>query len=197
MPAATDLAFAYEVTGPCRSSGTARTALALTVRSELPMNRIMPPSSATAAASTTTRVSGLARRAAEASPGEWHVCPHAWSTTLRPSTSVTIRSARAATSTSWVAVTSAKPNRSCSASIEVEHALAGVGVEVAGGLVAEQQVGALAERARDGHALLLAARQLGRQRVELRAEADERRAAPRGRRRRRKRPARTRRSRRR
>ena len=36
MPAATDFALWYEPTGPWRSSGTARTALALTVRSELP-----------------------------------------------------------------------------------------------------------------------------------------------------------------
>ena len=40
-----------EPTGPCRSSGTLRTALPVIVRSEWPMKRIIAPSSATAAAS--------------------------------------------------------------------------------------------------------------------------------------------------
>ena len=57
---------------------------------------------------------------------------------------------------------------------QVEHARAGVGVEVAGRLVAQQQRRALGERAGDRHALRLAARQLAGKRVELGREPDER-----------------------
>ncbi len=56
---------------------------------------------------------------------------------------------------------------------QVEHALAGVGVEMPGRLVAEEQLRLLGERARDRDALRLAAGQLGRQVVELRAETDQ------------------------
>ena len=56
---------------------------------------------------------------------------------------------------------------------QIEHALGGVGVEVAGRLVAEQQLGALRERARDRDALRLASGQLAGQRVELGREPDQ------------------------
>ena len=50
----------------------------------------------------------------------------------------------------------------------------GVGVEVAGRLVADEERRVVHERARDRDALLLAARELVREAVHLRAEADER-----------------------
>ena len=80
------------------------------------------------------------------------------------------RSARAATSGSCVAVTCAKPNSRLQRVDQVEHPRAGVGVELAGRLVAEQQRRPLRERPRDRHPLGLAAGQLARQRVELGGE---------------------------
>ena len=56
---------------------------------------------------------------------------------------------------------------------QVEHARGGVGVEVAGRLVAQQHVGLLRERPRDRGALRLAAGELARQVVELVLQADE------------------------
>ena len=56
---------------------------------------------------------------------------------------------------------------------EVEHAGPGVGVELTGRLVAQQQLGLLRERARDCHPLRLPAGQLGRQRVELGPQPDQ------------------------
>ena len=56
---------------------------------------------------------------------------------------------------------------------QVEHLRRRLRVEVAGRLVADQQRRVGRERARDRHALLLAARQLGRQVVELVAEPDQ------------------------
>ena len=58
--------------------------------------------------------------------------------------------------------------------MRLEHDDAGRDVERAGRLVAEQHVGPLGDRARDRHALLLAARELRGKVVEPLAEADER-----------------------
>ena len=55
----------------------------------------------------------------------------------------------------------------------LEHAHAGLAVERTRGLVAQQHVGLLGDGARDGDALLLAARQLGREVVEALAEPDQ------------------------
>src|SRR5437016_3264991 len=52
-------ALGYDATGPCQSSGTLRTALAVIVRSEWPMKASIAPTSATASARTSTRVSVL------------------------------------------------------------------------------------------------------------------------------------------
>src|SRR5204863_3309694 len=56
---------------------------------------------------------------------------------------------------------------------QVEDTLARVGVEVAGRLVAQEQLGLLRERPRDRDALRLSTRELGRKLVELRAEPDQ------------------------
>ena len=58
----------------------------------------------------------------------------------------------------------------------LEHQLAGLVVERAGGLVAQQHVGALGDGARDGDALLLAAGELRGEVVEPLAQADPARA---------------------
>ncbi|MCY1347549.1 hypothetical protein D9M69_336600 [compost metagenome] len=55
---------------------------------------------------------------------------------------------------------------------QVADALAGLAVEVAGGLVGEQHVGFGGKGAGDGHPLLFAAGQLARRMAEARAEAD-------------------------
>ena len=55
---------------------------------------------------------------------------------------------------------------------QLEDAVGGVAVEVAGGLVRQHARGARDERARDGHALALAAGQLARPMLRARAEAD-------------------------
>ena len=54
----------------------------------------------------------------------------------------------------------------------VEDPSRGLGVEVAGGLVGEEELRAVGERPRDGDALLLAAGELGRAMLEAVAEAD-------------------------
>ena len=59
-----------EPTGPCQSSGTLRTALAVIVRSELPTNSSIAPSRPTAAASTSTRARACPRRADQPGDGE-------------------------------------------------------------------------------------------------------------------------------
>ena len=73
----------------------------------------------------------------------------------------------------WVATTSANPNSRLERIDQVEYALAGVGVEMPGRLVAQEQLRLLGERARDRDALRLAARQLRWQMVELRAESHQ------------------------
>src|SRR6478735_3102825 len=55
---------------------------------------------------------------------------------------------------------------------DVEHLVDHLGVEGRGRLVEEHHLGTHGERARDGHALLLTARQLGRVLVRLRRDAD-------------------------
>ena len=65
---------------------------------------------------------------------------------------------------------------------QLEDAARGALVEIAGGLVGEQHDGVVHQRARDRHALLLAARQLARERRRLGGEPDLRQHAahPRG-----------------
>src|SRR4051794_23238240 len=50
---------------------------------------------------------------------------------------------------------------------ELEDALCRVGVEVAGGLIAEQQLRLLGKSAREGNALSFSSRQLGRETLRL------------------------------
>ena len=71
------------------------------------------------------------------------------------------------------------PSSRFTRSMRLEHDDAGRDVERAGRLVAEQHVGPLGDGARDRHALLLAARELGGEVIEPVAEADQRRAPPR------------------
>ena len=66
------------------------------------------------------------------------------------------------------------PSSRLTCSMRLEHQDAGVAVERAGGLVAQQHVRALGDGARDGDALLLAARELGREVVDAVAEPDQR-----------------------
>ena len=108
------------------------------------MNSSIEPSSATAAASTRMRVTvrtGERDQPADRQRGGGsHAESRTWSETRRPSSSVRTRSERAATSGSCVAITSAKCSRSCSAAIRSSTRAAGVGIELAGWLVAQQQV---------------------------------------------------------
>ena len=92
----------------------------------------------------------------------------------RPSASPTARSSVPRRRRRGSPITSAKPNSRLERVDQVEHPRAGVGVEVAGRLVAQQQRRPLRKRARDRDTLRLAAGQLGRQRVELGREPDER-----------------------
>ena len=56
---------------------------------------------------------------------------------------------------------------------QLEHALAGIRVEVTSWLVAEQQLWPLRKRTRDRHPLRLTTRQLGRKVVELRRQPNQ------------------------
>ena len=62
---------------------------------------------------------------------------------------------------------------------QIDHLLAGLAVEIAGRLVGEDDLRARAERAGDGDALLLAARELRREMIGAMREADFAPAAPR------------------
>ena len=78
----------------------------------------------------------------------------------------------AASSRSWVTYSTVLPS-SFRRSEQLEHVGRGVRVEVAGRLVADDQLRVGGERARDRDALLLAAGELRRQVVGLVAEADQ------------------------
>ena len=101
----------------------------------------------------------------------------AMSLSTRPSRSTTVRSACAAMSASWVTMMMVWP---CAVQL-AEHLhdlLAGRAVEVAGGLVGQEDRGLVDQRAGDGDALALAARQLVGPVVHAVAQADPA-AAPR------------------
>ena len=84
------------------------------------------------------------------------------SSTSTPFSRCTSRRARAAALGSWVTITMVLPS-SCDQLLQQrQHLLAGGAVEVAGGLVGDDQRRVGDQRARDGHALLLAARELAR-----------------------------------
>ena len=83
-----------------------------------------------------------------------------------------MRSRRRARSRLWVAISAARPVWRTRSSSVFEHALAGRVVEVAGRLVAEQDLGVVGERAGDRDALLLAAREPRRPVSGARREAD-------------------------
>ena len=71
-------------------------------------------------------------------------------------------SATAASSGSWVTSTSVRAARAIDAEQQVDDLAAGRAVEISGRLVGQQQRRVVGERPRDRHALLLAARELGR-----------------------------------
>ena len=82
------------------------------------------------------------------------------------------RGQRAATAASWVTMTIVRPARWSASNVD-EDVRGRLAVEVAGGLVGEHQVGVVDERAGDGHALLLAAGELGRRWVTRSARPTE------------------------
>ena len=91
----------------------------------------------------------------------------AWDTTDRPysstpSCSRSTRSILAAMRSLWVATRAALPSLADQAEEFGEDDVGGGLVEIAGGLVGEDQSGPVGERAGDGDALLLAARKLAR-----------------------------------
>ena len=92
---------------------------------------------------------------------------------MRPSESVSTRSAISPTGALWVITAVAVPSSRFTCADHLEHAHAGAEVERAGGLVAQQDVRPLGDGARDGHALLLAAGELRRKVVEPLAQADQ------------------------
>ena len=75
---------------------------------------------------------------------------------IRPSTMWTVRRVRAARSGSWVTITIVRPPLHQRLE-QPEHLLGGLRVEVAGGLVGDEDRRVVGERAGDRHALLLAA----------------------------------------
>ena len=92
---------------------------------------------------------------------------------MRPSASEITRSAMPAMAALWVMTAVVVPSSRFTRSIDLEHDDAGRDVERAGRLVAEQDVRPLGDGAGDGHALLLAAGELGREVVQPVAEADQ------------------------
>ena len=69
---------------------------------------------------------------------------------------------RAASSKLWVAISAARPSDAGDGDQGVEHPAAGARVQIAGGLVGQQDARPVGQGAGDGDALLLAARQLRR-----------------------------------
>ena len=88
------------------------------------------------------------------------VSRHAWSLTKCPWSRCNTRSAMRATSGACVAIKSVLPASRVSSSSSVEHGVPGVLVQVAGRLVGQDQQRVVRQRTGNGHALLLAARQL-------------------------------------
>ena len=81
---------------------------------------------------------------------------------IRPSSSATTRLRRAVTTSAlWVAISTVTPEL-VDAQQQLEDLPADERIEVAGRLVGDDQPRVVDERAGDGRALLLAARQLGR-----------------------------------
>ena len=97
----------------------------------------------------------------EAQPQSW---PHGVGcpATMRPSSTSATRSQRAARRRSWVTRSSVAPSSRFSVEQQFDDLPPGVVVEIAGGLVGEDDLGTRRQRAGDRHALLLAARQLAR-----------------------------------
>ena len=79
------------------------------------------------------------------------------SSTIRPSRSAIVRLQLSATCMSCVTMTTVDPSRACRSRISARISVAGVGVEIAGRLVGEQNRRIDRQRARDGDALALAA----------------------------------------
>ena len=100
------------------------------------------------------------------------------SLTERPSRSVSRASASAAMLASCVTSTSVTLRRAPHLQQQIEDVAAVGAVEVAGGLVGEDERRIVGQRARDGHALLLAARQLRRIVMAAVVRGRLRRAAP-------------------
>jgi hypothetical protein len=121
---------------------------------------------------TPERSSRAARRKERAAIRLRSSCPTICPLTICPSAIRTMRSARSASTGSWVTMTRAAPDLGD----EVEHQVGddggGLAVEVAGRLVGEQQGRAGGQGAGQGHALLLAARQLVRIVGQARGQAD-------------------------
>ena len=101
--------------------------------------------------------------------------------TIRPLRRRMTRSAMAAMAALWVMTAVVVPSSRLTRSSTSQHQLAGLVVERAGGLVAQQHLGPLGDGAGDGDALLLAAGELRRKVVEALAEADQLAAPPRAR----------------
>ena len=93
--------------------------------------------------------------------------------TSRPSARKTTSSAWAAATGSWVTMTTVRSVSRTARPSRPQHLLAGAGVEVAGGLVGEDDVGPAGEGAGHGDALLLAAGELARPVVQPVAQADD------------------------
>jgi hypothetical protein len=92
--------------------------------------------------------------------------------TIRPASSRTTRSSRRARSWLCVAMSAPQPGLPHHLHQHGEHPLRRLGVEVAGGLVREEELRRIGERAAEGHPLLLAPRQFRRPVVGARGEAD-------------------------
>ena len=90
---------------------------------------------------------------------------------VRPSRIATVRWTWVATIGSWVTITTVVPSSRFTVRSELEHVARGHAVELAGRLVGEQDGRIVGERDREGHPLLLAAREPVRPDVRLVGEA--------------------------
>ena len=81
---------------------------------------------------------------------------------IRPSRSPTVRPARRAMAASWVTTTSVGAVAGVDLFEEIEDAGRGHRVEVAGGLVGQEEGGAVGQAPGDGHPLPLAGREFAR-----------------------------------
>ena len=91
----------------------------------------------------------------------------------RPSKSSITRSATSSITGSWVATTAVTPSARTTVRMQQHDPPARLGVELARGLVREEELGPVGERPGDGDPLLLAARQLVRPVAGPRVEPDE------------------------